>query len=616
MRVLRPLLHLCADATLWLSLPAAFLFLYCARYGAPSEAIAPHLGAIALLLAAFALARVALAGLVRNASARRVLTAAGAAALLATMAAYYALAAIGLEYWGRVISWDIIASYAASAAELADSLGVALWTVGAALAALGVVLFVAAWHYAARADWAGALAAELPGSVLWAGLCAGFLAVAIGLYQFLAAPPTRQFEPISLTLFPQEGAWSLQGHAIDAFSMARLDRIADAARAAYVPAPDAARRNVVLIVVDALRPDHMGVLGYPRDTTPNLSRLGQAGRVRSAGTVHAVCTSSSCGIVGLASSRYVHQFHTRPITLQEVLKRHGYRIHLLLSGDHSNFYGLKLAYGETDSYLDGSTAPGMMNADQTVIDGLARFPDWDGVPTMFQFHLMSAHPLGRREAASQRFLPAATYLRPDGRDSDAARRGVNFYDNGVHQADATIGALLELLERKGYLGGAIVAITADHGEALGEHGHYVHGNNVREPSLRIPFLLLSFGERPASPIDGHRLASQVDIAPTILAELGMPQPSTWSGVPLQSPAGREFTFFQERANLGLVDHRDATALWKYWFDSAHRREYAFDLSADPQERVNLVDRVPPARLQEWRRHAFAGAKVARGPEAD
>lgn len=616
MRTLRPLVALAVETALWLCLPLAFLFLYCSRYAAPTDAVLPHLGLIGIPIAAFALMRLTLAACAAPLAAQRLLTAAVAWLLFAAMASYYVLVAIGLEYWGRVISWDIIASYARSATELAEALGLSVPLTAGAFALTGLALFAAAWWYAKRLDWAPAAAREFPRRVLWVGIPAGFAIVAIGVYEFLAAPPTRRFEPVSLTFFPREGAWDLQGHAIDPLSAARLDRQEDAARAAYRPSPGADRRNVVLIVVDALRPDHMGVYGYARDTTPNLSRLDGAGMVRKAAAVHAVCASSSCGIVALASSKYVHQFHPRPITLQEVLRRHGYRVHFVLSGDHSNFYGLKLAYGEADSYLDGATARGAMNADRVVTDALARFPDWDGVPVMFQFHLMSAHALGRREPASQRFQPAITYLRPEGRGRDGGELGINFYDNGVYQADATIQQMLEILERKGYLREAIVAITADHGEALGEHGHYVHADNVREASLRIPLLLISFGDRPRRAIDAHALASQVDVAPTILAELGIAPPPTWSGVPLQGPAARDFTYFQERSHVGLVDHRDTPRLWKYWSDSATRQEHVYDLSVDPGETTNLLARIPAARLQEWRRRALAGARVEKGPEAD
>lgn len=615
MRVTRALLGLSVEAALWLCLPAAFLALYVGRYAAPADAIRPHLYLAGLALAAFLVARIAIAALVRARFARRAATAVLAATALTVILAYYGLILAGLEFWGRVIAWDLVASYAARAHELGETLGVSVPAAVGALALGWLALAAAAWLYLARLDWAPALVGRLPRPVLAAGLVGGLGLVAVELYQFVAAPPTRSYEPVSLTLFPLEGAWGLQGHAIDQLSAARLDRIDDQARAAYRPAPaGAARKNVVLIVVDALRPDHMGVYGYARDTTPNLSRLDRAGAVRKAPRVHAVCTSSSCGLIGLASSKFVHEFHTRPFSFQEALKRHGYRIHLILGGDHGNFYGLKLAYGQADSYFDGFQAPGpYMNDDRVVVDRLVAFPDWDGVPVMFQFHLMSAHVLGRRDAAAATYQPAATYARSEGRDGG---RGVNFYDNGVRQSDAIIGELLHALERKGYLANAVVAITADHGESLGEHGHYLHTNTVREAALRVPLLLVSYGPGLRRPIDGHAAASQVDVAPTLLAELGLPQPATWSGVPLQSPAARDFTYFQERADVGLVDHRDPRSLWKYWVNSTTGAEYAFDLSADPREDRNAIDHVPPGRLREWRLRVLSGARVEKARDAE
>jgi arylsulfatase A-like enzyme len=225
---------------------------------------------------------------------------------------------------------------------------------------------------------------------------------------------------------------------------------------------------------------------------------------------------------------------------------------------------------------------------------------------------MSTHALGKRDAATSRFLPAANYVQAEGRRGGL---GINFYDNGVAQADAIVSELLETLAAKGYMRNTIVAITADHGECLGEHGLYLHANSVHEPALRIPFLLVSYGHPPGRTIGGHAIASQIDIAPTILAELGFPQPATWSGTPLQSPASRAFTHFQERSSIGVLDHREPENVWKYWFNSRTRREYAFNLSTDPDEKVNAVDRVPPERLREWRRRALIGAKVEEGPGA-
>lgn len=598
-----------ADLVAWLSLPAAFLFAYIKGYGAPTQAILPHLQLALAALLALALFRLALSRAL-GARAARLAAALAAAAALWTMIAYYGLALVGLEYWGRVISWDLIASYAAQAPRLAETLGIS-WP--AVLAAAGLVYVALTWivqAYLRRVDSAARIAARLSRPTLALVVAAGTLFLVVQVYQFRAAPPTEAAEPVSLTFYPVEGGLVFQSHAVDRLAAARRDTEEDAVRAAYAPSAAAERKNVVLIVVDALRADHMGIYGYARDTTPHLARMQKSGLLRKAPVVQASCSSSVCGLLSIASSRFVHQFSRRPITLPEVLKRYGYRIHMILSGNHTLFYGLREAYGDVDSYFDAYPArPGAyMNDDAIVVEHLSGFPAWDGNPVMMQFHLMSAHALGHRDPAFMKYQPAANYslfalTGKAGRKADA----VNHYDNGVLQADATIDAILQMLRQKGYLRDAVVAITADHGEALGEHGSYTHAQGVHDETLNVPFVLLSYGYRPAAPIDGAPIASQVDIAPTVLAELGIAAPASWRGMALQRPVKRDFLHFQERWDLGIFDLRDPGNPWKYWSNVRTGEEYAFNLRLDPQQRRNQIAAASEHQRRDWRLQVLAAS---------
>jgi hypothetical protein len=355
----------------------------------------------------------------------------------------------------------------------------------------------------------------------------------------------------------------------------------------------------------------MGVYGYARDTTPHLSRLEKAGMLRKAPAMRSTCGSSLCGLLSIAGSRFLHEFSARPIMLQQVLKRHGYAIHLVLSGDHTLFYGMKHAYGEVDSFFDARTKTmRYINDDRLVLERLEGFAAWDGRPVMIQFHLMSVHVLGSRLPGTARYTPAANYAlhRELGADGGPSERAINFYDNGVLQADAMISGILDILERKGYLKNTVVAITGDHGEALGEHGRFQHANSVREEALRVPFLLLAFGYRPRGGLDGQPLAAQVDIAPTLLAELGMPRPSTWRGVALQERRARDFVYFQEMHEAGLYDLR-APALWKYWINLKTGEEHAYNLSLDPAERRNAIADAPAEQRRAWRMRVLGASLV-------
>lgn len=585
------------DLAAWLVPAALFLSFYVVSSYASIDAVLSHLHFVVLVWSCVALVRLALA---RLASPR---TAVAVSALLvgtslSVLLVYYSVVLIGLQSWGRVISWDLIRSYAIQAPALADALGLSIHAVAAVLLAFYLLVFAAAWACIRRFDWAGPAARAATTPVVALVIASGALSCAAGFYSFFAYPPLQKREPVSLTFYPFDSAIVLQNAAIDAMRAERLDRLDNAARGSYRPNPAAIRRNVFLIVVDALRSDRMGVYGYSRDTTPNLDRLAGAGMIRKPAQARAACSASACGLLSLVTSKFVHEFSTKPFSLYEVLKLHGYRIRMILGGDHANFYGLKELFGPVDEYYDGSLRREMyMNDDRGVLAKAAELPKWDGVPVMMQFHLMSSHVLGQRQPEFARFAPWGSYALPGNRRSPLAG---NFYDNGVVQADAVIHELLQTLRGRGYLEDALVVVTADHGESLGEGGRYSHAQSVADEALRIPLLLIAHGYRPREPWRDGIIASQVDVAPTILAELGMPRPQTWSGFALQEPFSRLYTYFQEAYAAGLVDQRDPNQLWKYWVDSRNVREYAFDLSADPQETVNVIDTVTEPLKRAWR----------------
>jgi glucan phosphoethanolaminetransferase (alkaline phosphatase superfamily) len=606
MRILR---GLGLDLGIWLCAPIVFLFFYVHRFALPPSAILPHLRVVLLSFIALLVVRALLYRLLPNRAAAVLASSIVATALLASMIAYYVLVITGLSYWGRVISWDLIRTYSRQLAAFADALGVSLFYTVAALAAIVALLFAASIWYFSRNDW---LTLAFPRSRIrlqWFLIVAGLFGGAVEAYSFAAAPPTREQEPLGLTLFPMEASNHLQGHALDRLQMEKLAASEDAARKSYVANPNAEFKNLILIVVDALRADHMGVYGYPRDTTPNLARIASAVTLRKAGIVHSVCADSWCGLTSLGNSRFVHQFPARSFTLPEVLKRNGYRIHMVLAGDHTNFYGLRKIYGAVDSYFDGaSTNRFYANDDELVVDRLSSFATWDGVPTMIQFHLMSVHVLGARHGKSDKYLPASNYAaHADKRvvtQTEASSEAVNYYDNGVVQADVLIDRLLSILADKGYLKNTLVVITGDHGEGLGEHGVYAHSNSVFEQTLGIPVVFLSFGYKATSPIDVRPDASQVDIAPSILEEFGIPRPATWVGVPLQNRHGPDFTYFQEKLEAGLFDLRDTQHVWKYFANTRSGQEFVFDISTDPQEKADRGGTVSPTLLGEWRAKAI------------
>ena len=593
------------EALAWYAAVGVFLAAYVGVLGGRPEAVLPHLRLVTEAYLALAAVRIA-ASAVLPSRAAAIASTLVALTGFAVLIAYYLLISVSLRSWGRVMTWEHIQSYAPQFPLVLDAMGVPAWMAALVAAVIAVSLLALAWLHVRRLDWVGILASRT------APARRGFVAVAllaiviVDLHQYLILPPIDEREPVSLTFFSARRAIRMQSNGMDRASAERRDVDEDAARKAYRPSPAAQRRNVFLIVSDALRADHMDLYGYGRETTPNLAKLRAAGVMRVVPALHAVCSETFCGLLGLMGSRYLHQFPERMFTLSEVLKRNGYRTAMILGGDHTNFYGLRERYGPVDHYFDASSASQhYLNDDQVVVDHANGLPDWDGRPVVMQFHLMSSHMLGKRHEANSRYAPAANYFfvtnRGLGDDGKGYEKAVNYYDNGVREMDAVVSSLLEALRRKRYLEDAVVAITADHGESLGEHGLWGHQTALTEEMVRVPFLLLAYGYQPQSRLDANAWPSQVDVAPTILAELGMAAPTSWSGVALQGPVRHDFILFEQGPLLGLVDTRDARSPWKYWEDRGSGKAFAYNLAQDPRESRNAVSEVPAGLLRDWQR---------------
>jgi glucan phosphoethanolaminetransferase (alkaline phosphatase superfamily) len=589
-------LALAAEFAFWLLPPATFLFIYVRLYHHSLASATSHLALVACLALVFlSLKTVAY----RQFGPRRPLLLVSSllyALVWFCMLGYYGVVMAVLPVWGRVVTAELLTMYAGDPEFLPLVLGLSR-TAAAGLALFGYALLLA-WAL----WWQGALRWQPPlPRRPRAGVNVLLLALALfgawNLYQRLDSPSDAQ-EPLALTLYSGKPHAAIRSFSQGLKVPPQAQALDVQSRRNYRAHPNAGGANVVLIVVDDLRLDHMGISGYGRDTTPYLSALVRRGGVALESQARSICSESVCAMAALESSRYSHQIPDRPFTLPQVLQQNGYRVRVMMSGVQSYGYQWPDLFGAAD-FIDGSQANGHASDDRFVVERTRNLPAWDGRPTMLQFHLMSTHLMGKKLGQYQRFNPDSTYI---GKVKGLAEpRYTNHYDNGVLQADAMIEQLMTMLAAKGYLDAAMVVISSDHGEALGEHGLYSHTNSVYEEALRIPLMFIRFEHHMMVGAQAHeRFVSLIDVAPTILQQLQLPIPSSWTGIPIQLSKRRDFTFFQMLPFVGVYDHRDARHLWKYWVNQWTKEEFAFDLSADPNELDNRALAVPVALKQAWR----------------
>jgi membrane-anchored protein YejM (alkaline phosphatase superfamily) len=601
------------EFAVFLALAGLFLFAYVQVLKAPTSAVIPHLTLISTLWACQFLLRLFLISVAPTAWS----TVLSSLPLLLTgllLMSYYLLVLTGMATWGRVITWPLILAYAQQLPALSDALNISIFAPLTAAILLVCALFTLIFRQQDKCNWMLAW-------VAWRGRKATLTITTILLaivaclaYRFNEHPSGAiEEEPLVLTFYADRFIKPAQSHAFSTSNTLREKN--NTARAAYQAASTAEKRNVVLIVVDALRAKQLTLRGYPRALTPNIDRWlveGQIDRAWIPERTLSVCSESSCGLMGLASSNYVHEFSEQPFLLSEALRRHDYQINYLLGGDHTSFYDLKKAYGQVDHYFDGSQAKqGYANDDQIVLDHLKQWPKWNGKPQYFQFHLMSTHALGKRWSAFEAYTPAKNYYlsmmkKVLGLEVLMEEAFQNHYDNGVMQSDAIIADIIEVLRNKEYLKNALVVITADHGEMLGENKVISHSDGVYQPALDIPLFFMPFGFR-LSTLDKNGLSntwiSQVDVAPTILQELKMPIPSTWTGraLQMQPPLTKPkyYLFFQQGKDYGLLDLSSNETKWKYWVDRKNKQTFAFELNGDPDEKSNKHQQVSAELKKRW-----------------
>jgi arylsulfatase A-like enzyme len=166
-----------------------------------------------------------------------------------------------------------------------------------------------------------------------------------------------------------------------------------------------------------------------------------------------------------------------------------------------------------------------------------------------------------------------------------------------------VGRVLDALQASAVRDRTLVLVTSDHGESLGEHGYYFdHGENLFDPSLRIPLMVLSPGGAPAR--REPAFASTLDLVPTLLDAAKVSWPPDLAGVSLlpavmgRSLPARERLFAQNDRNLSAGFSRSFKVVATPLED---RSAYAlYDRQSDPGETKD-VGRTRTEALRDERR---------------
>jgi membrane-anchored protein YejM (alkaline phosphatase superfamily) len=347
----------------------------------------------------------------------------------------------------------------------------------------------------------------------------------------------------------------------------------------------------VLIIVDAARSDVLNPSGKNTDLT-FLNNLFQKNSIQFIESVYSVCPVTYCGILGILGSSYWDGLSKYRPQLQDYLTELGYSTHFFLSGDHTRYHGLSTMFGNNiSSYYDGTKVDGNPNDDDNVIKWLRSIEVNN--KSFLYLHFMSMHAGGvikEREKLNQ--------ISTEGEPALNERFRLRYKFSAI-QIDNYIRQVFSILQEKKILDNAVIIISSDHGEFLGEHGSIGHAatNFPFDSAIHIPLIL--FDRLNVYP--DRNVASQVDIAPTFVKAINGQIPENWDGVALQVPNRRcavRSDTDSYQAYIGFVENS------KYKYIKYLDKEFFFNLTMDPTEKVPINDEIVRNRIREILKKCF------------
>lgn len=373
---------------------------------------------------------------------------------------------------------------------------------------------------------------------------------------------------------------------------------------AHAPLPKALRRkwNVLLITIDTLRPDHLGVYGYDRPVSPQIDKLAKDAFVFD--PVWAAASKTADSVPALMTGRYLSELNTdrrsTPVwilpendLLAERFNAAGWFTQGAMIKQFTEMFwfgmtqGLEVVHAPNMGF-GAASAPTLVDA---VIKGLDdKAAAGDPRPFFTWLHMHEPH---------------AGYVKHDG--FDFGDSDVDRYDSEIAFVDHQIGRLMQALRDRDQFHNTIIAITSDHGESFHEHGEPYHGRSLWDEASRIPLIIR------VPKLKGRHITtptSLVDVPETLANLTSLTPgdgPSATSLVPLMlrkaAPKGDPRAIWidsfleQDAPEKRLL----ARIEWPYKMvmDFRTGRATLFNLDTDPGERIDL-SATEPARAARFK----------------
>lgn len=420
--------------------------------------------------------------------------------------------------------------------------------------------------------------------------------------------------------------------------------------------------NVLILLLDTVRAQSLGLYGYTRATSPSIDSLVPDATVfnqafATAGwTLPSHCSFFTGRYPANHSCRWEDALDATPRTVAEVFRDHGYRT----AGFAANLFytthetGIARGFNRWEDFkvsfkqiLCSSTLAQTAMVRNTVWDTLATdryealrlfllkgdpkpevdrrsarevatpFIDWLGSdakrPFFAYLNFFDAHePYAPAEGYAAHFVKE----KPSEKDR---------YDGGIAFMDNQVGRVLGELRQRGILDNTLVVVMGDHGEQFGEHSLSTHGNSLYIQLLHVPLLMRLPGKVPAG-VRVDRAVTLRDFPRTLLDVAGIQDTKGIFGSSLL-PAITD----SSKVTSAIIAETEQTAKWngvpthfaamsaaldqQYHYIKGYKgQEWLFDFRADPQEEKDLVaDSAQAATLERMRAELANHGKTSKAP---
>lgn len=384
--------------------------------------------------------------------------------------------------------------------------------------------------------------------------------------------------------------------------------------------------NIITVVVDALRADHVSCYGYSRTTTPNLENLLKDSVLFENCYASTTWTRPSAAtlLTGLYPS--VHGVHNLadklPQTIEtfpEYLRSSGFRTAAFApGGNFSASLGFERGFDRFETFdklsqnLDEAAksrrkvikrlSEQKFGADQIVIpaaeDMVHSYLQWldedSASDTFALLWLIDTHapfnPPPEFRIFSQHQQHEKKLSLFSANTKEDAENLINLYDDMILYVDHCLGKLIEILRLQELYDETLIIITSDHGEAFLEHGVAGHGQPPFEELLRVP-LMIKFPEARCA---GERVDSLVwlgDLKPTILEMAGISVKNNDQGYSLLLSKGNHMQIGDiEKRRKFLYSETLQSGMTRRWLSVQSRGWKYIQLASSPMPPKQLIFR--------------------------